>query len=77
MGFGIPLAGVALITGLTTNDAPAPVVEEPVLIAADSTPPAVEEIDAADIIEDYDRYEQLVDEFLAANVPVFGIHSDG
>ena len=52
MGFGIPLAGVALISGLTTNDAPQPAAEEPVLIAADSVPPAVEEVDAADIIED-------------------------
>ena len=52
MGFGIPLAGVALISGLTTNDAPQPAAEEPVLIAADSAPPAVEEVDAADIIED-------------------------
>jgi murein DD-endopeptidase MepM/ murein hydrolase activator NlpD len=52
VGFGIPLAGVALISGLTTNDAPQPAAEEPVLIAADSVPPAVEEVDAADIIED-------------------------
>ena len=52
MGFGIPLAGVALVSGLTTNDAPQPATDEPVLIAADEAPPAVEEIDAADIIED-------------------------
>ena len=52
MGFGIPLAGVALISGLTSNEAPQPATDEPVLMATDSAPPAIEEIDAADIIED-------------------------
>jgi murein DD-endopeptidase MepM/ murein hydrolase activator NlpD len=52
VGLGIPLAGVALISLLSTNEAPSPVTEEPVLMAADSAPLPVEEIDAADIIED-------------------------
>jgi len=52
VGFGIPLAGVALISLLSTSDTPSPVTEEPVLMAADSAPLPVEEIDAADIIED-------------------------
>jgi murein DD-endopeptidase MepM/ murein hydrolase activator NlpD len=52
VGLGIPLAGVALISGLGTNEAPPTVAEEPVLVAADSAPPVVENVDAADIIED-------------------------
>ncbi len=52
VGFGIPLAGVALISALGTNDIPQPVAEEPVLTAADSAPLPVEDIDAADIIDD-------------------------
>ena len=52
VGLGIPLAGVALISLLSTSEAPSPVTEEPVLRAADSAPLPVEEIDAADIIED-------------------------
>ena len=52
VGLGIPLAGVALISGLGTNEAPPVVAEEPVLVAADSVPPVIENVDAADIIED-------------------------
>ena len=52
VGLGIPLAGVALVSGLGTGDSPPPVAEEPVLTAVDSAPLKVEELDAADLIED-------------------------
>ena len=52
VGFGIPLAGIALISGLSSEVAPPPVVDEPVLMATDSAPVPVDEVDAEDIIED-------------------------
>jgi len=52
VGLGIPLAGVALITGLGKDDSPPPASEEAVMMAADSAPLPVDEMDPADIIED-------------------------
>jgi murein DD-endopeptidase MepM/ murein hydrolase activator NlpD len=49
VGLGIPLIGVALVSILTSGEPPVPVIEEPVMTAADAEPPAVEELDAGAI----------------------------
>ena len=49
VGVGIPLIGVALITGLGTDDPQPPATDTPVMRAADESPLTVEEMDAAEI----------------------------
>lgn len=43
VGLGIPLVGVALITGLSTNDPKPDIPETPVMTATDDTPPVLAE----------------------------------
>jgi len=49
VGLGIPLLGVALVTGLSTSDPQPQVPETPVMVAADAPQLTVEEIDPAEI----------------------------
>jgi len=52
VGLGIPLIGIALITGLGTNDPKPPPLETPGMVAADIVLPAPDDKDAAEITRD-------------------------
>lgn len=52
VGLGIPLIGVALVTGLSTSDPKPPVAETPAMVAADAPRLTTDEIDATDITRD-------------------------
>ena len=52
VGLGIPLLGVALVTGLGTSDPQPQVPETPAMVAADAPQLNVEELDAAEITRD-------------------------
>lgn len=52
VGLGIPLIGIALVTGLGTNDPKPPAAETHVMVAADVALPTLEERDAAEITRD-------------------------
>ncbi len=52
VGLGIPLAGIALITGLSTNDPRLPATNEPVMTSAGAPAVPIDEIDAAEITSD-------------------------
>ena len=52
VGLGIPLAGVALVTSLGKDASQPPEVDEAVMVAADSAPLPIDEMDAAAIVED-------------------------
>lgn len=52
VGLGIPLIGIALVTGLGTNDPKPATAETPVMVAADVALPTPEERDAAEITRD-------------------------
>ena len=52
VGLGIPLLGVALVTGLGTSDPQPQVPETPAMMAADAPQLNVEELDASDITRD-------------------------
>ena len=52
VGLGIPLLGVALVTGLTTNDPKPSKAKTPVMVATDVGLPEPEEKDAAEITRD-------------------------
>jgi murein DD-endopeptidase MepM/ murein hydrolase activator NlpD len=68
VGLGIPLLGIALVTGLSTNDPkPAP-SETPAMVAADTAVLTIEELDAADITRDV-----IEPEIAAAPEPEFDI----
>ena len=49
VGLGVPLIGVALIKVLDSDAPPLPERETPVMVAADESPPSVENMDAAEI----------------------------
>ena len=52
VGVGIPLAGIALYNGLSTNDPQLAAPDTPTMVAADSVVLTVEELDAAEITRD-------------------------
>mgnify|MGYP001812271763 CR=1 FL=1 len=52
MGLGIPLLGVALISGLSKNDPQPPAADEPMMTAVDASPIPVDEMDATTITND-------------------------
>jgi len=52
VGLGIPLFGIALITGLSTNDPQPPATHEPVMTSAGTATLPVDEMDAAEITSD-------------------------
>jgi hypothetical protein len=52
VGLGIPLMGIALVTGLGTSEPKPALPETPVIVAADTAVLSVEELDAADITRD-------------------------
>ena len=52
VGLGIPLLGVALVTGLGTSDPQPQVPETPAMVAADAPQLSVEELDASEITRD-------------------------
>ena len=52
VGLGIPLLGVALVTGLSTSDPQPQVSETPAMVAADAPQLTIEEIDASEITAD-------------------------
>ncbi len=52
VGLGIPLIGIALISGLSTNDPKPMAPETPAMVAADTTVLTVDELDAAEITRD-------------------------
>lgn len=49
VGLGIPLVGIALVTGLNINDPKPAAAETPAMVAADTAVLSVEELDAAEI----------------------------
>jgi murein DD-endopeptidase MepM/ murein hydrolase activator NlpD len=59
VGLGIPLLGIALITGLGTSDPKPTPAEVPALVAADVVLPAPDEKDAAEITSDVFEPEVL------------------
>jgi hypothetical protein len=52
IGLGIPLLGVALVTGLSTHDPKPPAADTPIMMAADEAPLPPEEKDADEITHD-------------------------
>jgi murein DD-endopeptidase MepM/ murein hydrolase activator NlpD len=61
VGLGIPLIGIALVTGLSTNDPKPAAPETPALVAADAAVLSVEELDAAEITRDAIEPEIVVE----------------
>jgi murein DD-endopeptidase MepM/ murein hydrolase activator NlpD len=66
VGLGIPLVGIALISGLSSNDPKPQAVTEPVMVAADAEPPVIDDIDIEASIDESaepaappPRYEKL------------------
>ena len=61
VGLGIPLFGIALITGLSTNDPQPPATNEPVMTSVGTAALPVDEMDAAEITSDVLEPEIVVE----------------
>ena len=61
VGLGIPLLGIALYTGLSTNDSRLPAANEPVMTSAGAPALPVDEMDAAEITSDVLEPEIVVE----------------